>query len=125
MNNYVIHDAQGNVVSCGRSEGQLDQRISSDHTQLWINFPSDIENYRVVGGVLVEISSAEVSARELQEAWSLLRGLRDYRLAASDWTQATDAPVNQAAWATYRQQLRDLPSNTTDPANPVWPSPPS
>jgi len=23
--------------------------------------------------------------------------------------------------AAYRQALRDLPANTTDPANPVWP----
>ena len=25
------------------------------------------------------------------------------------------------AQTTYRQELRDLPANTTDPANPVWP----
>tara|TARA_R110000868_G_scaffold63103_2_gene190254 strand:- start:109 stop:414 length:306 start_codon:yes stop_codon:yes gene_type:complete len=50
-----------------------------------------------------------------------LRAQRDAKLAASDWTQVADAPVDKAAWATYRQQLRDLPANTADPANPVWP----
>ena len=29
------------------------------------------------------------------------------------------------AWKTYRQALRDLPSNTSDPANPTWPTKPS
>lgn len=50
-----------------------------------------------------------------------LRSKRDALLLKSDWTQVADAPVNAAAWATYRQQLRDLPANTADPANVVWP----
>lgn len=50
---------------------------------------------------------------------------RNQLLAASDWTQAPDAPVDQAAWVVYRQALRDLPSNTTDPRNPVWPVAPN
>jgi len=53
-----------------------------------------------------------------------LRAERDAKLAASDWTQVADAPVDKAAWATYRQALRDLPANTADPANPVWPQEP-
>ena len=24
-------------------------------------------------------------------------------------------------WMDYRQALRDLPANTVDPANPIWP----
>jgi hypothetical protein len=53
--------------------------------------------------------------------WRELRSERNARLAASDWTQAADATGDTAAWATYRQALRDLPDNTTDPENPVWP----
>ena len=29
------------------------------------------------------------------------------------------------AWLDYRQALRDLPANTTDPENPVWPQAPN
>lgn len=58
-------------------------------------------------------------------AWKALRKERDSRLAASDWTQVPDAPVDHAAWATYRQQLRDLPENTDDPWDVNWPTPPS
>jgi len=39
-----------------------------------------------------------------------------------DYPHATEE-VKQA-WLDYRQALRDLPGNTTDPENPVWPTPP-
>jgi len=57
-------------------------------------------------------------------SWSVFRRERNRRLAACDWTQVPDAPVDQAAWAAYRQQLRDLPFNTSDPRNPIWPEQP-
>jgi hypothetical protein len=44
-----------------------------------------------------------------------IRHWRDTELKATDWTQVADAPVNQAAWAIYRQALRDLPSSNVDP----------
>jgi hypothetical protein len=44
-----------------------------------------------------------------------LRNWRNDQLARTDWTQVADAPVNQAAWATYRQALRDLPASNDDP----------
>jgi len=53
-----------------------------------------------------------------------LRSERNAKLTASDWTQVEDAPVDKAAWAAYRQALRDLPAKTPDPANPVWPQEP-
>ena len=39
-----------------------------------------------------------------------MRHQRDRLLAASDWTQVADAPVDKAAWAAYRQALRDFPA---------------
>ena len=48
---------------------------------------------------------------------------RNAELAATDWTQVADAPVNAEAWAVYRQALRDLPA-TINLANPVLPDPP-
>lgn len=44
-----------------------------------------------------------------------MRYWRDCELARTDWTQVKDAPVDQAAWATYRQALRDLPASNLDP----------
>ena len=51
-----------------------------------------------------------------------VRAERDALLAASDWTQVADAPVDQAAWATYRQALRDVPSQIGFPENVDWPT---
>ena len=61
----------------------------------------------------------------LDTAWANLRAERRRLLQACDWTQVPDAPVDQAAWAAYRQELRDLPSKTDDPINVVWPSTPN
>jgi hypothetical protein len=44
-----------------------------------------------------------------------LRYWRDTELARTDWTQVEDAPVDKAAWATYRQTLRDLPASNANP----------
>jgi hypothetical protein len=54
-----------------------------------------------------------------------LRMWRDAQLKATDWTQVDDAPVDKAIWATYRQALRDLPTQTTDPTKLVFPIAPN
>ena len=54
----------------------------------------------------------------------IIRGQRDQLLKDSDWTQVADAPVDQAAWATYRQALRDIPQQEGFPANVTWPESP-
>jgi len=59
--------------------------------------------------------------------WGRLRQERNFKLMISDRTQLADAPLTSAkktAWATYRQALRDLPTNTEDPRNVIWPSQP-
>jgi len=49
------------------------------------------------------------------------RSQRDALLSQSDWTQVPDAPVDQQAWATYRQALRDLPQQAGFPTEITWP----
>ena len=53
-----------------------------------------------------------------------VRVQRNQLLAATDWTQVPDAPVDQAAWATYRKALRDVPQQDGFPTNIVWPEQP-
>lgn len=52
------------------------------------------------------------------------RSQRNRLLSASDWTQVSDAQVDRAAWATYRQALRDIPDQAGFPTEIVWPSEP-
>ena len=67
----------------------------------------------------------QADADALASSWERLRTERDALLAESDWTQGADSPLTEAkaSWATYRQELRDLPAST-DPADPTWPTPP-
>lgn len=56
-----------------------------------------------------------------------LDGMRHHRnrlLAESDWTQIADAPVDKAAWAAYRQELRDFPATWTPGPTANFPNPP-
>ena len=55
---------------------------------------------------------------------ALARAERNARLSASDWTQLADAPVDKAAWAAYRQALRDIPQQEGFPENVQWPEQP-
>ena len=59
--------------------------------------------------------------RQLEQKADEARTQRDALLAASDWTQVADAPVDQSAWADYRQALRDLPEQEGFPQEVVWP----
>ena len=50
------------------------------------------------------------------------------RLAEVDWVFSTDYQIDDDSyqqWLTYRKALRDLPSATEDPENPVWPEQPA
>lgn len=65
----------------------------------------------------------------IQESlWKPVRQQRNQLLSACDWTQMPDSPLSdaeKAAWADYRQQLRDLTENNDNPDAVVWPSEPT
>ena len=49
------------------------------------------------------------------------RALRNDLLKDSDWTQINDSTADKAAWAIYRQALRDLPQQAGFPTTINWP----
>ena len=62
------------------------------------------------------------------EYWTEIRGVRNALLAESDFRVLPDSPLSDsklAEWKTYRQALRDLPANTSDPSDPTYPTKPS
>jgi len=64
---------------------------------------------------------------QLAEKWKRVRQDRDRLLNETDWivTKAKETSTNiPAAWKTYRQALRDVPSQS-DPDNITWPTKPS
>ena len=68
-----------------------------------------------------------LAAYQLAEKWKEVRQDRDRYLNETDWivTKAKETNTNiPAAWKTYRQALRDVPSQS-DPDNITWPTKPS
>jgi hypothetical protein len=70
-----------------------------------------------------DMTAEEVASRNDAQAVQV-RAERNTKLAASDWTQVADAPVDQAAWATYRQALRDITAQAGFPWTIDWPAQP-
>lgn len=73
--------------------------------------------------VLTEFSTDEIQ-QHLLDKQEEEREKRNKLLKKSDWTQLSDTPTNTAAWAVYRQALRDLPSQEGFPYNITWPTQP-
>lgn len=74
--------------------------------------------------VRVVTNSDEYNNQLVYNKWLEVRSLRDEYLSSSDWTQLPDVSnVDKTAWATYRQQLRDI-TTQADPFNITWPSTP-
>ena len=70
----------------------------------------------------------EYSRQEEIVATEKLRAERNKRLTDCDWVTLkaySTQKVVPKAWRDYMQALRDLPANTEDPENPVWPVAPS
>jgi len=65
---------------------------------------------------------SEIALKKLRKERDTLLTKTD-KYVIPDWPHASVETAN--AWVTYRQALRDIPSVTEDPANPVWPVQPS
>lgn len=120
----IYNSSTGEIVSFYQGSEQDIIANATDGLSYLLS-TEDTTNKYVVNGELVDLPATVIEQRDLDTAWHKLRKTRWQLLVSSDWTQVPDAPVDAAAWAVYRQQLRDLPANTTDPRNVVWPEPPS
>ena len=69
--------------------------------------------------MIIKIGKPDLTALATQA-----RNQRDVLLSQSDWTQVADALVDQAAWATYRQALRDITIQAGFPETIDWPTVP-
>ena len=88
---------------------------------------------------LVEVAPVKNSSGVWIQAWAVVamddaekaqadadketqvRANRNEKLSLCDWTQLADAPVDKAAWATYRQALRDITAQPGFPWSVDWP----
>lgn len=75
--------------------------------------------------VVSPASETEIAAR-IDAQWQIVRGQRNAKLAASDWTQLDDTPltnIKKQEWAAYRHAVREV-TLQNDPFAIVWPQEP-
>jgi hypothetical protein len=70
-----------------------------------------------------DLDADGIAAKDAEQAKSV-RATRNSLIAECDWTQVEDSPVDKAAWATYRQELRDLTLQAGFPFDVVYPTKP-
>ena len=88
--------------------------------------------YKVVNGEYIELTAEEIKEMEdrataMDLDFTFTRVHRNALLRDCDWTQIADAALGDHTaeeWATYRQELRDLPSKHSKVSEVVWPDDP-
>ena len=89
--------------------------------------------YKVVNGEYIELTAEEIQeiadrAAAADLDFTFVRADRDGKLRETDWTQIADAALGDHTaeeWATYRQELRDLPAGFSKVSEVDWPTPPA
>ena len=135
MKATIYNPSNGQISSTVYSSKPENLELNLPEGASWIEGDYSADAYYIKSGAAVELPakpdypcnfdySLEQWVWDEDKSWADLRSERDKLLVASDWTQVPDAPVDQPAWATYRQELRVLPDNTEDPRNITWPTKP-
>jgi hypothetical protein len=70
-----------------------------------------------------EQETAYKAMKDAEQAKSV-RSSRTQLLKDCDWTQIADSTADKAAWATYRQALRDITGQAGFPWTITWPESP-
>ena len=117
LTEQIINDFGGDVVFEGPQ---------AQPTRYQVGFRDGVE--QMSGKWYTKYSVADMdqeatAALDAQQA-AIQRSQRTRLLEECDWTQLQDAPVNQQAWANYRQQLRDISAQPGFPWDIDWPQKP-
>lgn len=144
--NIAIVNTEGQIVKSGdyraifpntsfRATGPSDEFLAengamrvdgwkphNEDTEKLVTCAPYVENDRVYVVRVEPISQADTAAKNQLKA-DEVRTERNQKLAESDWTQLPDAKttVNTEAWASYRQQLRNITEQPGFPWNVEWP----
>jgi len=113
-------DGDGNPDTANSYEDIFDQETN------W-TIPKDESNRMYQEYLLWVAEGNTAEAADDTLTWDDIRSTRDGILSSTDWTMTTGASVDQAQWAAYRQNIRDIPQTYSGktPDDVVWPTQPS
>lgn len=113
----IINDFGGDVVLEGPQ---------AQPTRYQIAFRDGVEQIEGQWFTKYSVADMEQEAKDALDAQQAAsqRAYRNTLLSDCDWTQLPDAPVNQQAWANYRQALRDVSQQSGFPWEIEWPQKP-
>jgi hypothetical protein len=113
----IINELGGDVVF----EGPQPQP-----TRYQVGFADGLEQIDGKWYTKYSVADMDQEAKAIKDAEQAekTRSQRTDKLKGSDWTQVADAPVDKAAWATYRQALRDITAQPGFPWDTQWPDAP-
>lgn len=100
---------------------QENQVIVQSVIDIFANEVVETKIYRDM--ILSEIE--ERNQNLIKNKWDRIRQKRNRLLKESDWSQLNDSPVDKFLWSNYRQELRDVPQNYSDPDTVIWPTTPN
>lgn len=123
---FYYKDTGKLIISRSMNDNAVAERLAYHTDQACLDVPcTEIDNYKV------NLDTLQLEALNITEDlqhW--LKVNRNTNLKMCDWTQAADSPLSdtkKAEWATYRQQLRDLPASypsLTSKDEVTWPTKP-
>lgn len=136
MNYFVFFDRTGRIVAQFNNPNAYPDLEHLDIGETFI----EAQDYWVQNGVLEKLPLKPetgnywgfdyVNKIWVQDATAISNEIKKKRqelLLNSDWTQFPNSPLTveqQTAWATYRQDLRDITTQSGYPLNVIWPTPP-
>ena len=114
----IIDDKYKNVLYTGLSLEQRKPKLTTDSrfvlTKNYVTTPK-------VGNMKLDNTTHDF----IYMTWDEVKRNRDDILSKTDWRDLPSYPgADQAAWRTYRQELRDLPQDYTDVEDIVFPTEP-
>ena len=139
MKYYCVYKKQtGQIVRSGVCpDNMFDLQIVEDDEKIIESKASWEFNY-IKNGIVLQMPNKPSNFHVfdyLKECWIPnfdladfdIKNKRNQLLQQSDWTQIPNNPLTpdqQQQWAVYRQELRDITTQSGYPFNVVWPTPP-
>ena len=117
-----------NVIWINQTTYTSDQDVSNvnvtwnEEANVYTETPFSIPTQQECEDYWTATLQNEITSKSLRHKRNALLDQSD-KYVTVDFPHAT--PEKKQEWLDYRQALRDLPTATEDPANPVWPPVPS